>query len=612
MDACQQVLLKAVVQGAVLGSVNMCSIFGFQGEEVGLARLFLDAMRHRGPDGENVVVHQPWILGQQRLSIIDVSDAAAQPMQKSGNTIVFNGEIYNYKELKKQYLKDVALCSTSDTEVLLELLNRQGISIVNKLNGMFAFAWYNSKEDELILCRDRFGKKPLYWMQQSCRLYFASEIRPLATLKKDIEFDRNVIRAFVDDTATDFDERTHIKGVWQIRPGHLIIASKDKPIKHRKWYFGSDHALDESRYSTWESVIESFEELLVDSIALRHRADVPVCITLSGGLDSTLIYILAKERLNSHVKPFTFIHPGSGTDESAKVFSLMQEYDDVACCVQSDHSIGAGRIEEALGFLEFPIWNPSAIAYLDTYKAIGQSGFKVVLEGHGSDEQLGGYPYMIEAACRRALISGNMVSALRLYSVLEQTKNAALEQKREGGLHRLLNPLDFILTTLNNLERSKRGMQAELEEAFNYKILPIVLRAFDRLSMSQSLESRSPFLDYRVVEYLRALPIEYKVGPVGSKAIIREVLKKYGKDYLYKTHVKMGFASDLPRLFKDQGVRSKFADYINCFNFEGFGEIKAKALANIQKPSIGWRDIDAIWKVGSLEITRRMYQGNRV
>jgi len=584
----------------------MCSIFGFNKKNnANLAQLFFDSMRHRGPDAESCINIDDWYLGHQRLSIIDVSILANQPMIKDGNYIIFNGEIYNYLELKKEFLKNVQFNTNSDTEVLLELLNHYGISILNKLNGMFAFAWYNSTKKELILCRDRYGVKPLHWFKENNDIYFASEIKPLIKLKQNPTFNKNIINSFIKDTATDFDEQTFIDGIYQIKPGHLLLIDKNKNIKIKKWYYFNDFQFDNKIFKNYSDTILYFENLLVDAIRLRYRADVPICITLSGGLDSTTIYTLTKEFINLNIKPITFIHPNSPIDEYDKVLRLIKEYKDSLITVKNNNQYNKDDLLESLKITEFPIWNPSALAYLNIYKAIRDNGFKVVIEGHGGDEQLGGYPYMVYAAFQEKLCQKKFFDAFKLYKVYKDTLNPALNQLPISRYF-----ISAIIKNLISFYKSHgniKSFQAVLDESFDYKILPIVLRAFDRLSMSQSVESRSPFMDFRIVEFCRLLPLKFKVNSLGNKAILREILKKYNKDYIYKNKIKTGFASDLIKLLNNSLIKNMLKKYINEFSFDNHKELKELANSNINKEKILWTDVAPIWKIASLEMMRQIY-----
>jgi len=594
----------------------MCGIFGFNRNNANLRKTFFSDLKHRGPDAQDAAFVSPWTLGHLRLSIIDESPGANQPFEKGGNYMIFNGEIYNYLELQKEYLPDVLLDTNSDTEVLLELLNCFGTDILHKLNGMFAFAWYHHESQNLYLCRDRFGVKPLYYTNQADTFFFSSEIRPLTKRMDRVELDPAIVRSFFTDTATDFDERSGLVDIHQVGAGCFLEVDTSGATRNTKWYQQNDYEFDTSIFSDKTATLLAFEDLLTDAIAIRHRSDVPVCITLSGGLDSTTLYVLAKERLQSKIKPFVFSHQGAQTDESDRAIQLAQKYNDEPIVVSSRPEQSVHSLTTALRHLEFPIWNPSAIAYLDMYESIQEHGYKVVIEGHGSDEQLGGYPYMIEAAWKQALLQGKWTFAKTIFRVWRQTNNPALDQpdsqttttRKEAWLMGKGLFRGFVKALIWPHKRKYLDFDRLVRESFDYKILPIVLRAFDRLSMAKSLESRCPFMDYRVVEFLRRMPLEYKVSELGSKAILREILKKYGHPEIYQNKSKMGFASDLPALFKSQSVRSVFTEAIDDFSIAGYEQQKAQAESTMQKPELGWADIDKIWKVAALSLTIKQYE----
>lgn len=585
--------------------IFLCSIFGFNTiVSPPLIARFVDVMRHRGPDYESVTSVSTWTLGHQRLSIIDRTSEANQPMSLNENVLAFNGEIYNYLELSATHLSHEPLLTHSDTEVLLRCLNKYGVSILNELNGMFAFSWFDSTRNKLILCRDRYGVKPLHWTRQGRNVYFSSEIKPLVGIAHSEEFESQVIDAFVNDTATDFDEKTFLKGIYQVPPGNYLEVDSQGNVKLVRWYHGADFSVDEACFKDENTLIDYYEDILSDSIRMRLRSDVPVCITLSGGLDSSVIYTLAKENFSSAIKPFTFMHPGAETDESEKVGKLVGRYGDTFCGIHASENEDFHEIMSALDILEFPIWNPSAIGYLKTYKAIKDSGFTVVIEGHGADEQLGGYPYMVHAACNDYIKAGNFCKAFDVYSVARATENPALNQRASGIKH----ILKFLLMVARVLGRQANGLEFMLDDAFHYKILPIVLRAFDRLTMSQSLESRAPFMDYRIVELNRRLPIEQKVSAIGSKSILRRLLKRRGLDFIYKDQAKMGFASDLPKLFNNPKNIKYLNSVVGKFHDSRYVDLKAKAVHALAKNTITWTDTEAIWKCFALEWVRSRYK----
>lgn len=563
-----------------------------------------DLMRSRGPDHESYLnIDEICTLGHQRLSIIDIDNEANQPMVFGEFTIVFNGEIYNYLELKEELsLLGLEFKTTSDTEVLLKGYINSGTSFLNKLNGMFAFAIYNSLTNEIILVRDRFGVKPLHYTIENDVLYFSSEIKPLLKIKENIKKNLSIYDNYFDHMATDYDADTFIEGIFQLEKGSYLEI-KNNTIHKTKWYKGNDFSFDQTIFSSKEKTIEFVENTLVDAIDKRMRADVPICLTLSGGIDSTTIYTLIKERLKKDVKTFTFIHPGSPTNEYSKVNKLCESYNDKVITVESSNTNNFEDIKSDLDIVEFPIWGISTRAYVDMYNSIKESGFKVVLEGHGSDEQLGGYPYMIESAFYDYLRNGNFFKAYEILKIEQATGHSGLGNKHNKMLKKFIKSIGKFLIRNNKI----KYFQENIDWTVEFKILPIVLRAFDRLSMNSSLESRAPFMDYRVVELFKKLPIEYKLNSIGNKAVLREILKKYDKKFIYEDKEKLGFSSDLPKFFNNEDNKITAKKYIEKFNMDKFYQQKDKALTEISKDVIEWSSIFEMSKVILISMINEKY-----
>lgn len=590
----------------------MCGIFGFRTKDSEWNNFaiqeFYCRQRHRGPDAESTIEIDGFILGHQRLSIIDTSSRSNQPMSRGGSWIVFNGEIYNYKELKSELLEGEDFYTHSDTEILLLLLNKYGLSVLNRLNGMFAFAWYDGSCGRMVLVRDRFGVKPLYWSQVKSSFIFASEIRSIMEVSQIRSPNYSYIKSFIEDLSTDFDENTHIEGVYQVEPGHYLIYEKNGRIEKNKWYKESDFSFDEKIFDNEKSTNDFFENLLVDSIKLRYRSDVPVALTLSGGIDSSVIYVLLKERLRYEVKPFTLIHPGSESDESDKVAWLVGQYNDYYCAITCNHKSYIDELKKSMEILEFPIWNPSAIGYIEVYKRIAESGFKVIIEGHGSDEIFGGYPYMIRMAASEHGSNLNIKKAFEAFNVFYKTCNSSLNQKKNYYFSVLLFGLQIIKSVITN---KKYSFEAIVNLAFDRSILPIVLRAFDRLTMSQSLESRAPFLDYRVVEFVKKMPIGFKISNIGSKSILRNILKKYNKSKIYEDSSKMGFALDLRDFYGNHETRQFLIEKVEKIEDKYLMQIKKRALKDLNNDEniMSWGNTDDIWKAASIQASKD-YAGN--
>jgi|APSaa5957512535_1039671.scaffolds.fasta_scaffold20981_2 asparagine synthase (glutamine-hydrolysing) len=566
-----------------------------------------DLMRHRGPDFEKYkIIDDICTLGHQRLAIIDVGKGSNQPMDSLSNHIVFNGEIYNYIELRDILIRNKIIFNTeSDTEVLLKGLASEGVEFLNKLNGMFAFSYYSSLTKEMLLVRDRFGVKPLHYTIKKGVLYFSSEIKPLIKIKSNAKENYKIYDSFMQDLATDYDESTFIDGIYQVPKGHFLSV-KDGKYELVKWYHGVDFEFDSTIFSNYNDTVDFVEELLTDAIDKRLRADVPVCITLSGGLDSSVIYTLIKDNLKRHIQPYTYTHPGSPTDEFYKVSKLVEKYNDFVCCVSADTSISVRDLEESLYFLEFPTWNPSSVAYMDMYKSIAKGGYKVVIEGHASDEILGGYSYVIRSAVFEYIKSFDFKKAKEVIDVLNATNNKNIANKIT--IPRLIGA--YIRNMLKG-EKYNKSFQSGIDRLFDYKILPIVLRTFDRLTMRSSVESRSPFMDYRIVEVMKALPIEYKISKIGNKAILREILKKHGKEVIYKDQAKMGFSANLPEMFNSSDFRTLFKESLLNSPYERrYSSIFKQAKKISNQEVIGWAESGTLWKAASLSMINKMYRLN--
>lgn len=542
----------------------MCSIFGYyklNGKAVVNTTFVAKAtkiMHHRGPDAQGFKEFNNKVgLGNQRLSIIDTRDIANQPLIDEKSAIVFNGEIYNYLELKSKFLGNTTFKSLSDTEVLQKGLEKYGVKFLNNTNGMFAFAYLDKKTNALILGRDRFGVKPLHYFTEGSVLYFASEITPLIKIKKELKKNSIVYNSFENDTATDFDENTFVKDIFQVQKGHYLLCRNENIIE-KKWYFGKDFQFDPKIYNDKNKALNYFENLLTDAISLRLRSDVPVCLTLSSGVDSSLIYTLIREHLKVRPTLFTFTNSGSKINELDLVKKLTSEYKDNLEVIKINKTITPDNVRQSLRFLEFPIWDASGLAYMSIYKAIHHKHFKVVIEGHGSDELLGGYPYLLESAIAEYILKSNFIKAYILTQGLVDT-----EVSESSVFRRFL----YIIKKTYLDKGFIKNFNKAINYAFDYKILPIVLRTFDRLTMSASVESRSPFMDYRVVEFLKDLPLKYKFSEIGNKAILREILKKYKKEYIYKNKKKIGFGLDIKK-YNISGFsnwKKDSIDYINKY-----------------------------------------------
>lgn len=507
----------------------MCGIFGFQKASGATFEDFLSLLKHRGPDSRGIIDCGPWTIGHVRLTILDRTDFSHQPFIVNKDVLTYNGEIYNYRELKEKYSHIFSSTHDSDTEVLATLLSSYGMSILPELNGMFAFGFL-SESGELFLVRDRFGVKPLYFVSAKRGIAFASEIKPLLTFAGESHWTGDV-------SNPDIQNNSGYRDIFAVAPGTYLQISKSGQIKEHGWYQPSSVSLPRGRgIKAWAKKLDS---ILIDSVELRLRADVPVAISLSGGVDSSLLYAICKQDFGSDVVPFVFSKGANDLDARGAIRRSRLFGDEPVIVNRVEHSIQTLR--SVFMHLENPMWDHSALAYWSTYEAISTRGFKVVLEGHGADELFGGYPYMLKNIMKEFLQKNNLAKALGAYlAYYFAQSNLTVNVDRN------------LLTDALRLYRGRSGAQVYptqelLIKAFSEDILPEVLRVFDRLSMAHGIESRMPFMDYRLVEFARTVPPEFLANSRGSKAILREILSKRGLKFEARTKSKTGFSSDILR-----------------------------------------------------------------
>ena len=547
----------------------MCGIAGIisvKEQDVSAARLkqMTDAIAHRGPDGE-----QHWInetshvgLGHRRLAIIDLSEAAAQPMHYSGRyTIVYNGEIYNYLELKEDLVKAGCHFSTlSDTEVILALYDRYKEQCLSMLDGMFAFAIYDSMAAEIFFARDRFGEKPLYYSYQPGKYFlFASEMKGLwaagipktankAMLYNYLSF--GYLQNPLDKTATFFEDCHSLPHACFMK---LSVA--DCTLKTPVVYYTPGASAVE--HTGREEAVEKFSALFYTAVKRRLRSDVPVGSSLSGGIDSSLIVTVIDQLLKGKGQPqktFSAVFPGFEKDESR--FMKM-----VGATTQTEpHYIfpTAGGLLQHISTVcyhqEEPFTSSSVYAQYCVMEDARRNNVTVLLDGQGADEYLAGYPFFLTAYFndlkknhpqlyhqeyadytrlhRSNDINGLLKKDTRYYirsfapglvSALKNTR-AAWKQQRDPFF-----ASDFFAAYKNETYHNKAdfsSLNMALQQAVFDGGLQSLLRYADRNSMAHGREVRLPFLFHEIVDFVLSLPPHYKIHNGWTKWIMREAFKE--------------------------------------------------------------------------------------
>jgi asparagine synthase (glutamine-hydrolysing) len=470
----------------------------------------LDTQHHRGPDARGTYFSKEVCLGHNRLSIIDLSEQANQPFYSSDKRyiLVFNGEIYNYLELKKELQKDYTFATSSDTEVLLCAYQEWGEDCLNRLNGMFAFAIYDTQKEFLFASRDRFGVKPLYYVLHNDQFFFASEIKALFAAGISRVPNDQVWASYLAYGSYGLPEQTFWKDIHQLAGGHSLVYNKGN-LSITKWYHFEEAIKKYHKAQSYDTVKSTYKRLLEDSIQLRFRADVPIGFNVSGGLDSSALLALVNQVEKGHnIKAFTFYTGDERYDELSWVNRLLETTQNPLEEVLLRSENVAPLSEEVAAFQDEPYGGVPTIAYAQLFKRAKEDGITVLLDGQGMDEQWAGYDYYTKT-------TGNTIQGTTKFPFRTDVLSKDFFAKAE----KLEYPKPFDNEILN----------MQYRDLFYTKI-PRALRFNDRVSMASSIELREPFLDYRLVEYAFAQPLSYKIKDGVQKYLLRDLVSEYIPD----------------------------------------------------------------------------------
>ena len=585
----------------------MCGIFGLV--RLGASALAptaplrrgTDIVRHRGPDDEGYALwtsrQAPRIyagedtseasrslhglaslpdtaewkvgLGHRRLSIVDLSPAGHQPMVHAGTgvTVVYNGEIYNHLELRRE-LETLGhrFVSHSDTEVLLAAWVEWGPECTGRFNGMFAFLVLDPRGGGTVhAVRDRFGVKPLYWARVGELIAFASEIKQIRSLDASrLRLDPSTVRDYLASGVLDLGDRTFDSEIRQLEAGcrALVTLSETKPrVVTTRWYTLRSRAFR----GTLEDAAHEYRALLTDSVRLRLRADVPIGSCLSGGLDSSAIVCLARRELDrhgAHAGQVTVTARYSTAEHDEWRFAEMVVDRAGARPVQVWPTLERLRAEldRVLWHMDEPFGSTSMFSQWCVFSGAAEAGLKVMLDGQGSDEQLAGYGGS-DAALYAGLISSARIGRLSREVVSFRKRHGVLPAAQLIlAMRNLVPAIDYLLPARIRAhpkppswlrldapsrlpERSASDLGDLLRQQLLATSLPALLRYEDRNSMAWSIESRVPFLDYRLVEFTVGVPDEMKLDNGRTKVVLREALRDILPDPVRDRRDKMGFVT---------------------------------------------------------------------
>lgn len=533
-----------------------------------------DLLRHRGPDGEDVWYHPRQHVGfaHRRLSIIDLQTGSQPMTDGAGNWITYNGEIYNYLELRDE-LGAEQFTTTSDTEVILRAYRRWGLDCVDHLRGMFAFALWDEARQTLFCARDRFGIKPFYYVEVGDTLYFASEIKALLPFLDRIESDLEGLRDYLTFQFC-LAGKTLFRGVRELLPGHWLTVTNGAVKIKRYWEVYYDLDFDH----TAKYFEERLRSLVRDSVQVHLRSDVPVGAYVSGGLDSSIVASLASRECRGEFTGFTGKFTfGPEYDESAYARALSEQCGFTLHEIDIDQRDFIENIRRVIYHLDFPVAGPGSFPQY-MVSQLASRHRKVILGGQGGDEIFGGYTRYLIAyfeQCIKAAIDGTMhngnfvvtyesiipnLVALRNYKpMLQEFWREGLFDEMDRRYFRLVNRAPMLADEVNWVllsdyspfesfqaifNSSNVGKESYFDKMthFDFKtLLPALLQVEDRMSMAHGLESRVPFLDHLLVEFAATIPADVKFKHGTMKHILKTALGSVLPRQILDRTDKMGF-----------------------------------------------------------------------
>ncbi len=552
----------------------MCGIAGILSLEKNVSipqlKQMTDVLAHRGPDGEGHWMNRSGYLGlgHRRLAILDRSEKAAQPMHYLNRYhLVHNGEIYNYIELRNELKKKGYTFETqSDTEVIAAAYDCYQQDCLQKLDGMFAFAIWDEKEQLLFAARDRFGEKPFYYFENSKEFVFASEMKALWEVgvpkKRDDKMLLNYISLGYVQNCDDKD-MTFFEKIYSLPPAHFLVATIQNPISivQPYWFIDKEKKITISE----EDALTQLEMLLKNSIKKRLRADVAIGTSLSGGLDSaTIVEQLAS--LKNPVASFSAVFPGFEKDESAYIKTVSTSFQLPNFQVSPTADELVRDFEKLCWHQEEPFPSASIYAQYRVFELAKQHNVTVLLDGQGADEVFAGYHrylhwYMQELISRykfRKAISEKKAFQKNNIPVYSGIKNwlaaflpahANIQLEKREYQHSINHPFlnhDFIKSLRGReWEGIHKPIVTKLNDILHFNVMEYgleeMLRYADRNSMAHSREVRLPFLSHELVSFLFSLPTHYKIGQGFTKLILRKLMDKKLPDAIVWRKDKVGY-----------------------------------------------------------------------
>jgi asparagine synthase (glutamine-hydrolysing) len=583
-------------------------------------------------------------LGHRRLSIIDLSPAGHQPMGNEDGSvwIVYNGEVYNYLEIRKE-LESLGhrFRSRTDTEVILHSYEEWGKECLKRFNGMWAFAILDLREKQIFCSRDRAGVKPFYYLYDEERFSFASEIKALLEIDGfSVEPNQQIIADYLFAGLRDHTQETFFKNIYQLRPGEYLVFQGNKLIVHSYW----DIDMKEVHFSRQDDYVENFFDLFQDAIRLRLRSDVPIGTCLSGGLDSSSIVCMANQLMfDEQTIDRKLVGERQKTFSSCFENPLYDERDFIEKVIAqtgAEKHYVFPRVENVFKDLPHLIWHQeepfgstSMYAQWNVMKLAKEKGVTVLLDGQGGDELLVGYLpsfYFLFGDFLRRIKIRSFFKDLKTYRKIHPIPAKRILGGTASALFPfLMNPSvlgvftqdydwvkrEFFKGYFRRIPKARKFnhmLNDYLYHQFRNTSLPALLQYEDRNSMAFSLETRLPFLDYRLVEYAFHLPLRKKILQGVTKVVLRDSMRGIVPEEIRKRMDKMGFVTPEDIWFRTV-LREGIEEILNSKEFaeRDYFDVPKLKQAFISHCE-GKRNISfAIWRWVNLELWMRTFLDGR-
>ena len=579
-------------------------------------KFMLKKIKHRGPDDEGIYCKNNFGFGHVRLSIQDLSKAGHQPMYSNDKRYcnIFNGEIYNFIELKNELNHYYEFKTKTDTEVILAAYQKWGEACLEKFNGDWAFVIYDSLKNEFFGARDRYGIKPFYYFIDDDQYMFASEIKAIIPLIKEKSQNHRAIYDYLVYNRTDQTEATFFNKIFKLKHGYYFKIT-DNQYSLYKWYNLKE------KLTPVSLSFDQYREEIKSAISIRLRSDVPVGVSLSGGIDSSAVTSIVYNDLNlKGIKTFSAVY---GKDEWADESNYIDEYNNE---LQNMYFTTPSANSFFTDFTKFIFAQGEPVASIGPYAQfkvmeLAHGNVVVTLDGQGADEQLAGYHYFFGSYFKELIKNFKFTTlscelwhyinkhrssyAFKYLSfyLLSNNLKSKIGRKIYGNINHEFADVWGGDSTIGNDLYDPDTLNDSLLQHFEFK-LEHLLKWDDLNAMNFSIESRVPFLDHNLVEKTLSLPPEMKINSAETKYILRESVKDILPNKIYKRRDKKGFSTPANKWFRSNNFKEYIFDMLESKSFSDMGYFDVnKCRKNFNDHLIGKTDITKdIWKWINLNV----------